>query len=253
MLFHDRALFTDLDHNLCGDRASLAEFVERIEKNRRGASFGIATGRRLDSAVRVMREYGIPRPDVLITSLGSEIWYAPEMALDRAWARHIDHLWTPGGILEALADLPGLKMQPKSERSRFKLSYYYDAEKAPPLEEIVRLLRQHDQSVNVFLSFDQYLDITPLRASKGFALRWFAEHWEIPLERILAAGGSGTDEDMMRGNTLAAVVAHRHDEELSQLTDIERIYFAERSYAAGILEAIDYYDFFGACRPPAPS
>jgi sucrose-phosphate synthase len=56
---------------------------------------------------------------------------------------------------------------------------------------------------------------------------------------------------MMRGNTLAAVVANRHGEELSQLTDIDRVYFAKRPHAGGILEAIDHYDFFGACRVPA--
>ncbi len=59
----------------------------------------------------------------------------------------------------------------------------------------------------------------PVRASKGLALRYFAEQWDIPLEHILAAGGSGADEDMMRGNTLAVVVANRHHEELSRLAD----------------------------------
>jgi sucrose-phosphate synthase len=48
----------------------------------------------------------------------------------------------------------------------------------------------------------------------------------------------------MRGNTLAAVVANRHHEELSQLVDTDRIYFANQSHAAGILEALDYYQFF---------
>lgn len=54
----------------------------------------------------------------------------------------------------------------------------------------------------------------------------------------------------MLGNTLAAVVANRHDEELSHLSDIEPIYFARQSHARGILEAIDHYDFFGTCRAP---
>jgi len=36
---------------------------------------------------------------------------------------------------------------------------------------------------------------------------------------------------MMRGNTLAAVVANRHGEELPQLEDLESIYFAGRPYA----------------------
>ena len=93
----------------------------------------------------------------------------------------------------------------------------------------------------------------PIRASKGLALRYFAARWNVPLEHILVAGGSGADEDMMRGNTLAAVVANRHYEELSQLTDVERIYFAKAPFAQGILEALDYYDFFNSCRAPATS
>ncbi len=55
---------------------------------------------------------------------------------------------------------------------------------------------------------------------------------------------------MMRGNALAVVVANRHDEELSHLTDTDSIYFAGSSHAAGILEAIDYYDFFSECSMP---
>ena len=222
-----------------------------LRENRKVATFGIATGRRLDSALKVMRKYKIPQPDVLITSVGTEIHYAPRMTLDTAWSEHIDHLWTPRAIRRILSELPGLKLQPRRERSRFKLSYYYDAKKAPSYEEILSILRQRDQTVNVFLSFGQYLDITPVRASKGFAVRWFAEHWDIPVERILAAGGSGTDEDMMRGNTLAVVVANRHEEELSQLTDADRIFFATKPHAAGIVEAIAHYDFFGDCLAPS--
>ena len=67
---------------------------------------------------------------------------------------------------------------------------------------------------------------------------------------ILAAGGSGTDEDTMRGNTLAVVVSNRHEEELERLADTQRIYFATRPYAAGIMEAIAHYDFLSACRVP---
>jgi sucrose-phosphate synthase len=53
---------------------------------------------------------------------------------------------------------------------------------------------------------------------------------------------------MMRGNTLAVVVSNRHNEELSQLVDQQRIYFARAPYAAGILEAVEHYDFLGECR-----
>ncbi|MEJ2694569.1 MAG: HAD family hydrolase, partial [Candidatus Thiodiazotropha sp.] len=64
------------------------------------------------------------------------------------------------------------------------------------------------------------------------------------------AGGSGADEDMMRGNTLGVVVANRHHEELSHMIEHERIYFAKQAYAKGILEAIDHYEFLTSCEIP---
>jgi sucrose-phosphate synthase len=250
MLYHDRAIFTDLDQNLLGDTEALSELVALIREKRKFASFGIATGRRLDSALTVMKKYGIPEPDVLITSGGTAIHYEPDLTEDAAWTRQIEKQWTPQVIRRVLDDLPGLKIQSRKEQSRFKISYYIDPAKAPALDEINQLLYQEEQAVNVILSFGQFLDVLPIRASKGLALRYFATQWDIPLEHVLAAGGSGADEDMMRGNTLAVVVANRHHEELSQLEDMDRIYFAQGAYAGGILEALDYYDFFGACRAP---
>ena len=142
-------------------------------------------------------------------------------------------------------------LQPKQEQSRFKISYYIDPEKAPPLEEINRLLHQEELVVNSIMSFGQFLDIMPIRASK--ALRYVAATWEVPLNHILVAGGSGADEDMMRGNTLAVVVGNRHHEELSKLEDLESIYFADKDGAGGILEALEYYDFFRSCHVPVES
>jgi len=250
MLYHDRAIFTDLDQNLLGDPDSLDTLVNIIRSNRKCTSFGIATGRRLDSALNVIRRNRIPMPDVLITSLGTEIHYTPNLTRDTAWINHIDHMWNAKAVRRILAEIPGLRLQAKSEQSRFKISCFIDPAEAPDVSEINRLLLQQEQTVNIFFSFGQYLDIVPIRASKGLALRWFAEQWDISLEHMLTAGGSGADEDMMRGNTLAVVVANRHEEELSELTDIESIFFAETPFASGIMEAIDHYDFLRACQVP---
>ena len=243
-LYRNAAVFTDLDQNLLGDRSSLDEWIQLMQEHRRQISFGLVTGRRLDSALKALREYRIPPPDVLITSLGTEIHYAPNLTRDVVWRRHINHMWNREEIAALFEQMPGLKMQPRSCQGPFKLSYYIDPEIAPGIHEIKKMLLQHEQNVNVIFSFGQFLDVVPCRASKGFALRWAAAQLAIPLENILVAGGSGADEDMMRGNTLAVVVANRHEEELSELTDIEQVYFAEKSYAAGIIEAMDHYRFF---------
>jgi sucrose-phosphate synthase len=250
MPYNDRALFTDLDQNLLGDPRMLPRFIEVLRDNRKCVTFGIATGRRLESALQALRKNRIPEPDILITSGGTAIHYAPDLTADTAWTKHIDHRWTPHVVRRVLVDLPGLKLQPKTEQSRFKVSYYYDPEQAPTIDEINRLLHQEEQTVNVVLSFGQFLDILPIRASKGLALRYVADRWGIPLENILVAGGSGADEDMMRGNTLAVLVANRHNEELSHLVDMERVYFAEAPYADGILEAMQHFDFFRLCTVP---
>ncbi len=250
--YRDRAIFSDLDQNLIGNPEGLKQFSDVIKKNRKCVSFGIATGRRIDSALAVIKKHRIPTPDILISSLGTRIHYGQSLTEDGYWADHIDHDWSGQRIRRILGKLPGLKLQHKIEQTPFKISYYYDPEIAPTVEEIVSQLRQKEITANVMLSFGQFLDIVPSRASKGQALRYAAQRLDITLEQILVAGGSGSDEDMMRGNTLAVVVGNRHHEELSQLLDLdqERIYFAGLDHALGILEAIDYYDFFHACRLP---
>jgi sucrose-phosphate synthase len=49
---------------------------------------------------------------------------------------------------------------------------------------------------------------------------------------------------MLRGNTLSVVVANRHKEELSDLSDLEPMYFSSAPYAQGVMEAINHYKFF---------
>jgi sucrose-phosphate synthase len=248
-LYRDRVFVSGLDQNLIGDPEALQTLIAALRRHRKTTAFVIATGRRLDSALSLMKTHGIPEPDVLITSGGTEIYFAPELIPDRTWSKSIDYHWAPHKIRRLLNDMEGLVRQPKVEQSRFKLSYFIDPALVD-VETIRSLLHQEGQAVHILYAFGQYLDIIPARASKGLALRYIADRWEITLDRVLVAGGSGADEDMMRGDTLAVVVANRHHEELSDLVDFDRVYFAKQPLAAGILEAFEHYDFFGACRAP---
>lgn len=249
-IYRDRGLFTDLDQSLLGNREGVERFVAMMRANKRCALFGIVTGRSRDSLLGALKQHGIPVPDVLITRLGTEIYYTGRLMEDGYWSEHVDHLWTPRAVRRALARVPGLVRQDKSEQGPFKISYLYDPQIAPSVDEITTLLRTRDQSVNVIHSFGQYLDIVPIRASKGQALRYLARRLGIPLEHILVAAGSGSDEDMLRGNTLGVVVANRHHEELPQLAEDASVYYSQQPHALGILEAVEHYDFFGACRVP---
>jgi sucrose-phosphate synthase len=240
----DRLIISDIDHTLIGDAEGLKKFLNVLKKSHANVGFGIATGRRLESAVQIIKKSKVPMPDIFITSVGSEINYGKGLVEDRTWRHHLKYFWEPDKIRKVLSDIKGLKLQEESEQRQFKISYYLDTKRAPSHPKIVRYLRNHNLRVKVIYSHKQFLDILPIRASKGLAVRYLAIKWGLSPERILVAGDSGNDEEMLSGDVLGVVVGN-YSSELERLRDKPRIYFAENSYANGIIEGIEHYQFFG--------
>jgi len=245
----DRILVTDVDNTLIGDRNALKQLLKMLKDSGERVAFGVATGRSETLTLEALKEWKIPTPQLLITSVGSAIHYGPHLVRDEAWERHIHYRWRPEALRNAMRGLPGLKLQPKEGQGNFKISYNVDPEKISSIKEIVRYLRRLRLHANLVYSHQSYLDLLPIRASKGMALRYFATKWGIPLERCLVAGDSGNDEEMLTGNTLAVVVGN-HDPELEKLRGEPFVYFARNHYARGIIEGIEHYDFFGEIRNP---
>jgi sucrose-phosphate synthase len=243
----DRFILCDIDNTLVGEAEGLQALLERLHAADSRVGFGIATGRRLESALKVLREWDVPLPDVLITSVGSEIHYGPRLVEDTGWQRHIEYRWKPQELREALAGLPGLRLQAREDQRRHKVSYYVDPAKAPSMREIRGHLRQRDLHANVIFSHDAYLDLLPIGASKGLALRYIGGKWGLSPDRFLVAGDSGNDSEMLCGNTLGVVVGN-YSRELERLRGRPRIYFARGRCAWGVLEGLEHYDFFNAMR-----
>jgi sucrose-phosphate synthase len=243
----DRLVVCDIDNTLIGDKDGLMELINRLQNCNGHVGFGVATGRRIESARKVLNDWQVPMPDFFISSVGSEIHYGPKIVQDNSWKRHIEYRWKPDAIREAMQDMPGIRMQPKEDQREFKISYFIDPAKAPKMREITRHLRKLDLHVKVIYSHQAFLDLLPVRASKGAALRYLADKWEIPIDRVLVAGDSGNDEEMLNGDTLGVVVCN-HSPELEKLRDRDRIYFAEGQYAWGVIQGIEHYDFLNSIR-----
>ena len=192
--------------------------------------------------MELMVEYEIPHPEVLITSVGTEIYYGKNYTLDTSWRKHIDFRWNPEQIRRVLEQVDGLYLQEKHEQSTYKISYQVDFAIAPKLAAIKRILRENGVRAKCILSLGMFLDIIPSRAGSGISIRHMAYKWGFPLEHILIAGDSGNDEEMLAGNTLGVVVGN-YSSELEKLRKYPRVYFAEKSHAAGIIEGIEYYNF----------
>lgn len=238
----DRLIMADIDNTLTGDDEAMEAFFKLITEADENIGFGIATGRRYEEVVQLMEEHGIPQPEVLITSVGTEIYYGKNFTRDRSWLKHIDFRWQPDLIREVLDEIDGLYLQEEREQSAFKISYKADFSVAPKVPVIKRLMRERGVKAKVVLSLDMFLDVIPSRAGSGASIRHMAYKWGFPLDHILVAGDSGNDEGMLAGNTLGVVVGN-YSPELEKLRSYPRVYFAEAPHAAGIIEGIRYYNF----------
>ncbi len=244
----ERLVICDIDNTLLGDDAALAELVTHIDGDAT-LGFGVATGRHLSSALKVLNDNGVPTPDVLITSVGTEIHYGRKLRPDTDWQRHIDYRWDRERLRQLLEGVPGLRLQPREHQRSHKLSYYIDPDKAPPIRELTRHLRNHSLSANLIYSHQAYLDLLPIRASKGQAVRYLGAKWGIAPQRMLVAGDSGNDTEMLRGDTLGVVVGN-YSPELRHLRGEPQIYFASGHYARGVLEGLEHYAFLSLHNVP---
>jgi sucrose-phosphate synthase len=242
LLSVDKLLVCDVDDTLLGDKEGLEILLDAIRHAQDRVGLAVVTGRRIDSTMKVLQKWNVPMPDVLVTAVGSEIYYGHRMVEDTDWTKHINYRWKPEALREAMRGFPGLKLQKAAEQRPFKISYDVDSKLAPSLREIRTHLRKRDLHAKLIYSHNAYLDVLPVRASKGLAMQYLTIKWGLDPGKILVAGDSGNDEEMLRGKNLGVIVAN-YSKELAKLRGRPDIYFAEGAYAWGILEGMNYYRF----------
>jgi sucrose-phosphate synthase len=238
----NKLFITDIDNTLIGDDRSLKELNRLLQRHHQEVAFGVATGRNLALVVELVNSSIIPPPDIIICSVGTEIYYGVDLLLDKSWRSHIAFRWNRERLRQTLAGLDCLSLQSEEAQKEFKLSYLIDDPEAN-LHRIHHALTEQGLRYNLIVSSRRYLDILPSRASKGKAIRYLHRKWNIPLDHILVAGDSGNDEEMLRGEMLAIVVGN-HSAELEKLRGLRHIYFSRACHAAGILEGSMHYKFF---------
>ncbi len=237
-----KLLISDIDNTLLGDNKALIELQRELDAQKGKIGVGVASGRTIDSIVRVLRKNNFRIPEVIISAVGSEIHYGQKLVPDNKWAKHINYLWDKEKIMEVMQDVPGVELQPESEQRNFKVSYYYQSKKFPGVRWLRKKLRKHRVHVKVIYSHRQFLDILPLRASKGHAIRYLCVRWGLQWDDVLVAGDSGNDREMLTGSTFSVVVGN-HSSELKNLTAGDRLYFSPQRYARGVIDGLRHYRF----------
>jgi sucrose-phosphate synthase len=235
-----RLLICDIDDTLTGDRDAIVR-LNRIIAERDDIAFGISTGRNLQGAMETLRSWSVIEPQFLITSVGTEIHtnFGQLMSNSR-WSKHLQFRWNPQRVSEVLGQVSWLRPQEEEAQARYKISYYCEGADATTVAKVKTLLRKSGLQARVVVSKNYCVDVLPVRASKGHALRFLAAQWSIDLGNVFTAGDSGNDLDMLRGLVKATVVGN-HSGELETLRDDPNTWFSERNSAAGILDGLAHY------------
>ena len=136
---------------------------------------------------------------------------------------------------------PGIRLQEVNAQWPFKLSYYVNKNFSENnLADLYKFLDDRKLRAKILFTENRFLDLLPFRAGKGSAVRYLSYKWKIPLNRIITAGNSGNDVDMLRGKTKGIVVAN-YSSELEELRKNKSVYFTEKPVASGIMEGIHHH------------
>ncbi|MEA5511242.1 sucrose-phosphate phosphatase [Crocosphaera sp. UHCC 0190] len=240
---------TDLDHTLIGDDIPLSLLNKILNKNRTdyGTKIVYSTGRSLYRYHQLIQEKSILPPDRLITSVGTEIYINPsDHNFDLAWANEVSEGWDREGICAIASHFSDLLLQPQSEQTPFKISYYLSESIAD--EIIPRLksdLAHHNLLTQIIYSASYALDILPINGGKGSALQYLRNKWGIAADKTVVCGDSGNDISLFQGEERGIIVGNAKPELLQWYYNHQTPfrYLAKDHYAAGILEGLTHFGF----------
>ncbi|KQT84262.1 HAD-IIB family hydrolase [Methylobacterium sp. Leaf466] len=233
-------LICDIDNTLVGCDAGLSAF-RHWRSEQEGLAFGVATGRSFHSAMAILEQQASPRPQVMITSVGSEIYHLDpngvSYSVDRPWREAVSRGWDRTAVRAALSDLPDLVAQGPLEQRTHKLSYFGDAD---TVRRVRARLDAAGLPASLIHSHGRYLDVLPPLASKGTAVDHVRTLYGLGEGNVFVAGDSGNDVEMLRAGRQAIIVANFSDD-LASHAALGHSYVARASHARGVIEGVAHF------------
>lgn len=229
-------LATDLDGTLVGDRRGLDELLGFYKNQHYEVSLVYITGRHYQSALTLIDEENLPVPDVLITDVGTEIHIGASLVKDWEWEKRMLEHWQPEAIDELAASFEGLNKQDIPVTNR--CSYF--AEDIGTVEAFEQRLRAAAIPHKPIYSGGVDLDILPAGSGKGAALEYILEKFNARNAKLLVAGDSGNDKEMLTLGFPSVIVGNAQSE-LLESPESPMIFRASKACAGGIQEAWNHF------------
>lgn len=228
---------SDVDDTLLGHDAALCELVQALDRAGDRLIVAYNSSRPCASVRRtIATNPDLPLPDYLIGALGTEIQVGRSAELLPAYSRRLDDQWDRPRLVELAAEL-GLSPHPAEFQTPFKASY--DVPGPDAHARLLRRLEQEALEAKVIFSGGKNLDLIPIRAGKGQAVRFLRSYLAIDPACVVVAGDSGNDLEMFAAPHKGIIVANA-DEDLKRQR-AAHIYHAAAAHAGGVLEGLHYW------------
>jgi len=259
----DRTLLPNGHHpESPGARETLARLVSREE-----IDLAYVSGRGLSLALEAIEAYQLPGPRWIVGDVGTSVYESAPggWRLSEPWHEAILGDWSgcrPAQLMDALDRIDGMAPQEPARQGAAKVSYYtaVDADRSGIESAIAKRLGQLEMSYRLVWSTDEIpkrglLDILPASAGKLHAIEFLIDAWHYARDRVLFAGDSGNDLEVLASDLPSVLVANAHEDVRALAVELATrqghgaaLYTARGgflgmngNYSAGILEGVAHY------------
>ncbi|CAF2056671.1 probable sucrose-phosphatase 1 [Brassica napus] len=242
---------TMVEHRNDNENHSLLRFNSLWEEAYRHDSLLVfSTGRAKTMYKKLRKARPLLTPDVIVTSVGTEISYGKSMVPDENWVEIMNNKWNRGIVEEETRKFPELTLQAETEQMPHKLSFHVDKSKVKEVtKELYQRLEKRGLEIKIIFSGGIALDVLPKGGGKGQALAYLLKklktEGKLPLN-TLVCGDSGNDTELFTIPNVYGVMVSNAREELLEWyaangKDNSNIIHACERCAGGIIEAIGHF------------
>ncbi|XP_026405336.1 probable sucrose-phosphatase 1 [Papaver somniferum] len=241
---------TMVDHHVHDDHTSQLRFNALWESSYRHDSLLVfSTGRTVETYKWLKKRAPMLTPDIIITSVGTEIAYGESMVPDSGFEQFINQNWDRDIVMEETDKFPQLKYQSETQQRQYKVSFDVEKEKAEGvMKALSECLEKCGLDVKIIFSGGHALDVVPKRGGKGQALVYLLNKFGDGKQprNTLVCGDSGNDAELFTVPDVYGVMVSNAMDELLQwhtenVKNSPKIIHATERCASGIIQAIGHF------------
>lgn len=164
----------DIDNTLIDFHTHKSNFPEIWKKYKnKDVILAFNTGRLIDDVLNLIDKGVLPKPDYIISGVGTHIYNYNKKEVVREFNDVLDDGRDLVAVEEIVQSLNhSISDQPSRFQHAYKRSYFFQDASEESIQDVEQVFAKSEMFINVVYSGNKFLDILPKWANKGNALIW---------------------------------------------------------------------------------